>query len=184
MDNAEYAPGWPGIPPRWTTSAKAGVGTALERHSQLWFTLSHGIINEVYYPRVDQACTRDMGLMVASAGGFFSEEKRHTRSKVSMPTLGVPLYQLVNICKHGRYRIENLRPGEYTLTFTLSGFSTVRREKQTLSGTGVVTADIQLRPGVVQETVTVIGGVPVVDVERAGSKTPAARAHRTARAQE
>jgi hypothetical protein len=65
----------------------------------------------------------------------------------------------------GRYRIENLRPGEYTLTFTLSGFSTVKRERQTLSGSGVVTADVQLRPGIVQETVTVTGGVPVVDVE-------------------
>ena len=65
---------------------------------------------------------------------------------------------------NGRYRIENLRPGEYTLTFTLSGFAIVKREKQTLSGTGVVTADVELRPGV-EETITVTGGVPVVDVQ-------------------
>ena len=50
-----YAPGWPGIPPRWTSSAKSGVGTALNLHSRVWFTTSHGILNEVYYPRVDQA---------------------------------------------------------------------------------------------------------------------------------
>jgi hypothetical protein len=65
---------------------------------------------------------------------------------------------------NGRYRIENLRPGEYTLTFTLNGFATVKREKQTVSGTGVVTADVEMRPGV-QETITVTGEVPVVDVE-------------------
>jgi len=49
------APGWPGIPARWTSSAKSGVGTALTARSRVWFTLSHGILNEVYYPRIDQA---------------------------------------------------------------------------------------------------------------------------------
>ena len=106
MSEAEHAPGHPGISPRWTTSAKAGVGTALDRQSQLWFTLSHGIVNEVYYPRVDHACVRDLGLMVAGAGGFFSEEKRHARSQVSMAGAGIPLYRLDNQCDQGRYRIE------------------------------------------------------------------------------
>ncbi|MGA8312178.1 MAG: hypothetical protein WB755_19265, partial [Terriglobales bacterium] len=48
-----FAPGWPGISPRWTSSAKTGIGTALNLHSRVWFTLSHGILNEVYFPRVD-----------------------------------------------------------------------------------------------------------------------------------
>ncbi|HLK35511.1 MAG TPA: hypothetical protein VKU41_02080, partial [Polyangiaceae bacterium] len=61
---AAMAPGWPGIPGRWTSSAKTGVGTALNRVSRVWFTLSHGILNEVYYPHLDQACTRDLGLIV------------------------------------------------------------------------------------------------------------------------
>src|SRR5580704_14301733 len=65
-----YAPGWPGIPPRWTSSAKTGVGTALNQHSKVWFTLSHGILNEVYFPRVDQACTRDMGFIVTDGNSF------------------------------------------------------------------------------------------------------------------
>ena len=76
-DEIRYAPGWPGIEPRWTSSAKTGVGTALNLHSRVWFTLSHGILNEIYYPRVDQACTRDFGLIVTDGRGFFSEEKRH-----------------------------------------------------------------------------------------------------------
>jgi glucoamylase len=49
------APGKPGIPARWTSSAKSGVGTALSRASHVWFTLSHGIFNEIYYPRLDHA---------------------------------------------------------------------------------------------------------------------------------
>jgi len=61
--SAAQAPGWPGIPPRWTSSAKEGVGTALNPASHVWFTLSHGILNEIDYPRLDQACTRDMGLI-------------------------------------------------------------------------------------------------------------------------
>lgn len=72
-----YAPGWSGIPPEWTSSAKSGVGTALTAASRVWFTLSHGILNEIYYPRLDQACTRDLGLIVTDGGEFFSEEKRH-----------------------------------------------------------------------------------------------------------
>ena len=55
------APGGPGMEPRWTSSAKSGVGTALDGRSHVWFTVSHGIVDEVYYPRVDQANTRDFG---------------------------------------------------------------------------------------------------------------------------
>jgi glucoamylase len=100
------APGWPGIPPRWTSSAKSGLGTALNPSSQVWFTLSHGIFNEIYYPRVDHACTRDMGLIITNGQDFFSEEKRHTRSVMSHLAEGVPAYRLMNTCKQGRYRIE------------------------------------------------------------------------------
>ena len=74
-----FAPGWPGIPARWTSSAKSGVGTAVSRDSRVWFTLSHGILNEIYYPRVDHACTRDLGLIVTDGQTYFSEEKRDAR---------------------------------------------------------------------------------------------------------
>src|SRR3989441_11633006 len=65
----------------------------------------------------------------------------------------------------GQYRIENLRPGVYTVTFTLSGFSTVRREAIELSGTFVATVNAEMRVGAVEETVTVTGTSPVVDVQ-------------------
>jgi glucoamylase len=100
------APGGPGIPARWTSSAKCGVGTALSRTSRVWFTLSHGILNEVYYPHLDQACIRDLGLIVTDGRSFLSEEKRHTRSEVSSPNGGVPAFRLLNTCLDGRYRIE------------------------------------------------------------------------------
>src|SRR6187455_1555077 len=64
----------------------------------------------------------------------------------------------------GRYRIENLQPGNYTVTFALGGFATVKRENLTVSGTGVITVDGELRVGGVTETVTVTGEAPVVDV--------------------
>jgi len=104
--NDRYAPGWPGIRPRWTSSAKSGVGTALNSHSRVWFTLSHGILNEVYFPRVDQACTRDMGLIVTDGRGYFSEEKRHCRFENVPLEPGVPVYNLINTSLDGRYQIE------------------------------------------------------------------------------
>lgn len=99
------APGHPGIPPRWTSSAKSGVGTSLSGESRVWFTLSHGILNEVYYPRIDQACIRDMELLVSDGKDFFSEEKRHTDSDVKTFSEGVPAFRLTNTCKESRYRI-------------------------------------------------------------------------------
>jgi glucoamylase len=105
-DDFRYAPGWPGIEPRWTSSAKTGAGTALNLHSRVWFTLSHGILNEIYFPRVDQACTRDLGLIVTDGRGFFSEEKRHCRFANVAIEPGVPAYELTNTHLDGRYRIE------------------------------------------------------------------------------
>ena len=105
-NDLHYAPGAPGIAPRWTSSAKTGVGTALNLHSRVWFTLSHGILNEIYFPRVDQACTRDFGLMVTDGHQFFSEEKRHCTFENVPIEPGVPAYKLTNTHMEGRYRIE------------------------------------------------------------------------------
>jgi glucoamylase len=82
------------------------VGTALGSSGRVWFTISHGILNEVYYPRVDQACTRDMGFIVTDRRSFFSEEKRHARHETQDLASGVPAFRLTNTCSHGRYRIK------------------------------------------------------------------------------
>lgn len=102
---SDVAPGRPGIDPRWTSSAKNGVGTALSPRSPVWFTLSHGILNEVYYPRVDSACTRDLGLIVTGPDGYFSEEKRHCQSRTKPLRAGIPAFEVVNTARDGRYEI-------------------------------------------------------------------------------
>src|SRR5437867_11653983 len=65
----------------------------------------------------------------------------------------------------GHYRIVDLTPGTYTVTFTLSGFTTVRHERVELTGAGVTTINADLRVGAVAETVTVTGETPIVDVQ-------------------
>ncbi|WP_193214320.1 glycoside hydrolase family 15 protein [Luteolibacter marinus] len=97
------APGWPGIEARWTSSAKDGVGTALGGHSRVWYAVSHGILNEVYYPRIDNACTRDLEFIVTDGDQFFSEEKRDTDSTIEVPVAGVPMFRITNRCRQGRY---------------------------------------------------------------------------------
>ena len=64
----------------------------------------------------------------------------------------------------GQYSIEDLRPGTYTVTFSLSGFTTVKREGIQLSGSFVATVNGEMRVGGVTETITVSGEAPVVDV--------------------
>jgi hypothetical protein len=67
----------------------------------------------------------------------------------------------------GQYRIEDLRPGTYTITVSLQGFSTYKREGIELAGTFTATINADLKVGTVAETVTVTGETPVVDVQSA-----------------
>ena len=65
----------------------------------------------------------------------------------------------------GQYRIVDLRPGTYSVTFTLPGFSSVKREGIELTGTFVATVNADLKVGALEETITVTGETPVVDVQ-------------------
>src|SRR5262249_2274605 len=65
----------------------------------------------------------------------------------------------------GQYKIVDLRPGTYTVTFTLTGFSTVRREGIELEGAFTATVNADLRVGELAETITVTGETPIVDVQ-------------------
>ena len=71
----------------------------------------------------------------------------------------------------GQYRIEDLRPGTYTLTISLQGFSTFKREGIELTGGLTITVNADLKVGAVAETVTVTGETPVVDVQSAKRET-------------
>ncbi len=65
----------------------------------------------------------------------------------------------------GQYRIVDLRPGSYEVTFTITGFNTVKREGIVLTGSFTATVNADLRVGSLEETITVTGESPVVDVQ-------------------
>ena len=103
-DNITNAPGAPGSPPKWTSSSKSGIGKSINAASDVAFTLSHGIVNEVFYPREDIACVRDMEFIVTDGKDYFSEEKRDTNHQTTWMKEGVPAFKIINSCH--QYMIE------------------------------------------------------------------------------
>ena len=103
--HGDHAFGAPGIAPRWTSSAKDGIGTAYHTAARCWFTLSHGIANEIYSPTIDRPNTRDLQLLLTDGETFFHEEKRdleHHTERLDADALG---YRQVNTDPDGRYRV-------------------------------------------------------------------------------
>ncbi|MEO6813653.1 MAG: glycoside hydrolase family 15 protein, partial [Ginsengibacter sp.] len=105
-NNTNEAPGSPGTAPRWTSSSKSGIGKSINAASDVSFTLSHGIVNEVFFPREDIACIRDMELIVTGKNQFFSEEKRDTKHEINWMKEGVPAFHIINTCLQEKYTIE------------------------------------------------------------------------------
>src|SRR5687768_3925766 len=70
----------------------------------------------------------------------------------------------------GRYRIVGLPPGTYDVTFTLQGFTTVKRERVELSGSFTASIDVEMGIGLIEETVTVTGEAPIVDIQNTQSQ--------------
>ncbi len=69
------ATGGPGIAPRWTRGAKDAVGTAYSVAASIWFTLSAGILNEVYYPTIDRPQIRDLQFLMTDGKTFLRDER-------------------------------------------------------------------------------------------------------------
>src|ERR1700722_5404849 len=103
VDNVAF--GAPGIEPRWASSSKNGLGTARSAGCRLWFTLSHGIVNEIYYPTVDQPNTRDFEFLVSDGETFCHEEKRDLDHRIDYPQHNSLFYRLTNSEHTGRYRV-------------------------------------------------------------------------------
>ena len=81
----------------------------------------------------------------------------------------------------GRYNIVDLRPGTYTVTFTLAGFSTFKREGIELTAGFTATVNADMKVGALEETITVTGAAPLVDTSERpqaerGLERPAQRA--------
>lgn len=96
------APGAPGILPTWCSSAKEIVGCSLGP-SRIWFTIGGGILNEVYYPRVDIPQIRDLGFLVADGRGFWVEVKRLEQRTLSVAADGTPAVTIVH--RHPRFEL-------------------------------------------------------------------------------
>src|SRR5205809_3267818 len=77
--------------------------------------------------------------------------------------------------ERGLYRIVDLRPGSYSVMFTLPGFSTLRREGIELTTSFTATVNAEMTVGSVGETVTVLGEAPVVDIQNVRQQTTIAR---------
>jgi glucoamylase len=97
-----HAFGHPGISPTWSSSAKDVVGCALGV-ARVWFTTGYGILNEVYFPRVDIPQIRDLGFIVADGNGFWVEVKRLNAYRVSTPESGIPAIEIVH--EHPRFAL-------------------------------------------------------------------------------
>jgi glucoamylase len=97
--------GRPGIEPKWTSSSKEGIGTALSEASPVWFTLAYGILNEIYFPRVDQANTRDAQYLVTDGRTFFHEEKRDLEHLLEYADPRSLAFRQTNSDPARRYRI-------------------------------------------------------------------------------
>ena len=75
----------------------------------------------------------------------------------------------------GAYKIINLRPGTYTVTFTLTGFSTVKREGIELTSAFTAGVNADMKVGTVAETITVTGESPIVDTQNVVQKQTTSR---------
>jgi glucoamylase len=97
--------GHPGSAPKWTSSSKEGIGTALADSSPVWFTLAYGILNEIYYPRVDCANTRDAQYLITDGKTFFHEEKRDLHHHLDYADARALHFRQTNSDHGGRYRL-------------------------------------------------------------------------------
>lgn len=99
------ATGGPGIAPRWTRSDKDGIGTAYSALSRVWFTISRGVLNEIYYPTIDRPQVRDFQYVVTDGKTFFHDSRRHhvsTHEYIAPYTLGM---RMVSTDPEERYRL-------------------------------------------------------------------------------
>src|SRR5690349_4512529 len=76
---------------------------------------------------------------------------------------------------NGQYKIVDLRPGTYTVTFSLAGFSSIKREGLELTTGFTATLNVELKVGAVEETITVSGASPVVDTQNVRTQSVLAR---------
>jgi glucoamylase len=105
LDDDGPAFGAPGVPPRWTSSKKDAVSTAYAASSRVWFTISHGTLNEVYFPTIDRPQIRDMELLFTDEETFFHEEKRDFEYDFAYSDPEAPIVRVSASDLDGRYTV-------------------------------------------------------------------------------
>ena len=105
LDDEGPAFGAPGVSPRWTSSKKDAVSTAYSASSRIWFTISHGTLNEIYYPTIDRPQTRDMELLFTDGETFFHEEKRDLTYDLHYIDKDAPAVRVVGTDPQKRYTV-------------------------------------------------------------------------------
>lgn len=105
-EHIREAPGHPGTPPRWTNGNKIAGGTSRSDACLVWFTIGGGVLNEVYYPRIDTPCTRELYLMVTGPNGFISDERTDAEHQVEWLADGVPGFKITTRCNKDHYSAE------------------------------------------------------------------------------
>ena len=96
--------GAPGIKPTWTQGNKDGVGTANSPSSRVWFTISRGILNEIYHPTVDRPQTRDLQFLFADGKSICLDGKRDLDCEMEQIESSQG-YHLTKRDPHGRFTL-------------------------------------------------------------------------------
>jgi glucoamylase len=105
LDDDGAAFGAPGLEPRWTSSRKDAVATAYAASSRVWFTMSHGTLNELYYPTIDRPQTRDMELLFSDEATFVHEEKRDFTYDFAYIDPDAPAVRVTGTAPGGLYKV-------------------------------------------------------------------------------
>jgi glucoamylase len=84
---------------------KDGFGTAHGTASKVWYTLSRGTLNEVFYPQIDTPSLRDSQFVVTDGATFTDREDRDSTHQVQLLSSNSLTYRLVNTAKSGAWRI-------------------------------------------------------------------------------
>jgi hypothetical protein len=127
-------------------------------HVRVWFGLLAGALLMPVSVAAQQNASI-AGLVTDSIGGVMPG----VTVEASSPAL-IDKVRTVVSEGNGRYQIVDLQPGVYTVTFTLQGFSTVRREGITLNAGFTASVNVELAAGAIEETITVAGSSPMIDV--------------------
>jgi glucoamylase len=91
----------PGIPPRWTSSSKEGIGTAYS----VWFNISYGILDEIYFPTIDHPQTKDMQFLITDGESFFHEERRDLEHEIECIGVDAMGYRVTSSDRAHGYRL-------------------------------------------------------------------------------